>query len=63
MDRSHFESRLPLSRKIELEIGKGEGYVFIDEIQRKEYAGAFLKGIYDMKPLISLLFCVKVVLN
>ncbi|GFP40782.1 AAA family ATPase, partial [Candidatus Hakubella thermalkaliphila] len=25
------------------------GYVFIDEIQRKENAGVFLKGLYDMQ--------------
>jgi predicted AAA+ superfamily ATPase len=32
--------------KIKLEIGD-DGFVFIDEIQRKEDAGLFLKGIYD----------------
>ena len=47
-DRYHFVSQEKLLRKIELEIGKGNGYVFIDEIQRKENAGVFLKGIYDM---------------
>jgi len=44
----HFKSQSSLLRKIELEIGKREGYVFIDEIQRKENAGVFLKGLYDM---------------
>ena len=46
-DNQYFESQKLLLRKIELEIGK-EGFVFIDEIQRKEDAGVFLKGIYDM---------------
>jgi len=46
-DMAHFSSQNDLLRKIELEIGS-EGYVFIDEIQRKENAGRFLKGIYDM---------------
>lgn len=44
-----FESQNALIRKIELEFGKSRGYVFIDEIQRKENAGLFLKGIYDLR--------------
>ena len=36
-----------LLQKIHLELGSGAGVVFIDEIQRKENAGLFLKGIYD----------------
>ncbi len=48
MDKEHFVSQSALLRKIELEIGKNKGYVFIDEIQRKENAGVFLKGLYDM---------------
>ena len=48
MDKIHFTSQSALLRKIELEIGKDIGYVFIDEIQRKENAGVFLKGIYDI---------------
>ncbi len=48
-DKEFFVSQSKLLRKIELEIGKNPGYVFIDEIQRKENAGLFLKGIYDMK--------------
>ena len=32
---------------MKLEFGNDRGYVFIDEIQRKEDAGLFLKGIYD----------------
>ncbi|MDI6865230.1 ATP-binding protein [Thermodesulfovibrio yellowstonii] len=47
-DKEHFHSQLSLLRRIELEFGKNKGYVFIDEIQRKEDAGLFLKGIYDM---------------
>lgn len=47
-DKRFFESQEGLIRKIQLEIGKEEGVIFIDEIQRKENAGLFLKGIYDM---------------
>ncbi len=46
-DRRHFVSQGALLRKVELELGKKRGYVFIDEIQRKENAGLFLKGLYD----------------
>jgi len=48
-DKRFFESQDILLNKLNLEIGK-RGYVFIDEIQRKENAGLFLKGIYDMHP-------------
>ncbi len=47
-DKEFFTSQVKLLRKIELELGKNPGFVFIDEIQRKEDAGLFLKGIYDM---------------
>jgi len=47
-DRQFFISQGQLIRKIALEIGDKEGYVFMDEIQRKEDAGVFLKGLYDM---------------
>jgi len=47
-DKTFFSSQSFLLKKIELEIGKKEGFVFIDEIQRKENAGVFLKGLYDM---------------
>jgi len=47
-DRAHFDSQHALVRKIELELGKDRGYVFIDEIQRKENAGLFLKGLFDL---------------
>jgi predicted AAA+ superfamily ATPase len=46
-DRTHFESQQDLIDRIELEFGEEKGYVFLDEIQRKENAGLFLKGIYD----------------
>lgn len=48
-DKKFFSSQEMLIKKIQLEVGLGEAYVFIDEIQRKEDAGVFLKGIYDMR--------------
>jgi len=48
-DRPHFDSQSALLRKIELELSKHRGYVFIDEIQRKENAGLFLKGLFDLR--------------
>ncbi len=47
-DREFLGSQEKLLKKIELEAGKGKVYVFLDEIQRKEDAGLFLKGLYDM---------------
>ncbi|PIP30942.1 ATPase [bacterium (Candidatus Howlettbacteria) CG23_combo_of_CG06-09_8_20_14_all_37_9] len=47
-DRRFFNSQEDLIRKIKLELGESQGFVFIDEMQRKEDAGLFLKGIYDM---------------
>lgn len=47
-DRPFFNSQERLIQRITYEIGEGKGYIFIDEIQRKESAGVFLKGIYDM---------------
>jgi len=41
-----FKTQDTLLSKIRLELGES-GYVFIDEIQRLENAGLFLKGIYD----------------
>lgn len=46
-DREFFSSQAKLLSKIRLEIGTKKGYIFIDEIQRKQDAGLFLKGIYD----------------
>ena len=48
-DRPHLESQAALIRKLELELGSKGGFVFIDEIQRKEDAGRFLKGLYDLE--------------
>lgn len=48
-DKEFFTSQVKLVKKIELELGKNQGFVFIDEIQRKDDAGLFLKGIYDMR--------------
>lgn len=48
-DKQFFTSQSNLIQKIKLEMGSQRGYVFIDEIQRKEDAGIFLKGIYDMR--------------
>jgi predicted AAA+ superfamily ATPase len=45
-DAQFFISQEKLLQKIRLEIGE-RGFVFIDEIQKKENAGVFLKGIYD----------------
>ena len=47
-DGKYFQSQQKLLHKIELETGSKKAYVFIDEIQQKENAGKFLKGIYDM---------------
>lgn len=47
-DAIFFDSQINFLKKLELEIGKDKGYVFIDEVQRKEDAGKFFKGIYDM---------------
>jgi len=48
-DMPHFTTQSALLERIRLEFGKENGYVFIDEIQRKENAGIFLKGLYDMQ--------------
>lgn len=42
-----FESQTSLLNYIRLQAGNTKAYIFIDEIQRKEDAGLFLKGIYD----------------
>jgi len=47
-DRQYFASQQSLIKKIELEIGRNRGFVFMDEVQRKENAGLFLKGIQDL---------------
>lgn len=47
-DNVYFVSQSKLLEKIKSILGNEHGYVFIDEIQKKENAGIFLKGIYDM---------------
>ncbi|MBK5274145.1 MAG: ATP-binding protein [Desulfuromonadales bacterium] len=47
-DRNYFASQQTLLKKIELEFGDAPCFVFIDEIQRREDAGIFLKGLQDM---------------
>ena len=47
-DNKYFTSQQLLINKIQLENGDGFSFVFIDEIQQKEDAGRFLKGLYDM---------------
>ena len=46
-DRPFFESQQALVNKLRLEFGNDMGVAFIDEIQRKENAGLFLKGLFD----------------
>lgn len=46
-DFRYFESQDLFIQKLNLEFGKDYGYLFIDEIQRKNNAGLFLKGLYD----------------
>jgi predicted AAA+ superfamily ATPase len=48
-DRGHLESQAALIRKLQLDLGTKGGFAFIDEIQRKEDAGRFLKGLYDLR--------------
>lgn len=47
-DKQFFTSQSALIDYIRLQVGRVKAYVFIDEIQRKENAGLFLKGIADM---------------
>ncbi len=46
-DKIFFGSQERFIKKLSLEFGNIPAFVFIDEIQRKENAGLFLKGIYD----------------
>ena len=48
-DKPSFLTQESLINRMKLEFGGEYGYVFMDEIQRKENAGLYLKGIYDMK--------------
>ncbi|MFB6197459.1 MAG: ATP-binding protein, partial [Halobacteriaceae archaeon] len=45
--RRYCQSQEELVKKLRLEFGDAEGFVFLDEIQRKQNAGVFLKGLYD----------------
>lgn len=47
-DRPFFADQTALVSRIKLQLGISRGYIFLDEIQRKENAGLFLKGLYDM---------------
>lgn len=47
-DKQRFASQAQLLAYIELQVGKKRAVVFIDEVQRKEDAGLFLKGVFDM---------------
>ena len=47
--KDYFASQDTFMQKLNLEFPAKKGVVFIDEFQRKENAGLFLKGIYDMK--------------
>lgn len=46
--KQQFISQTALLNYLRLQIGETHAFVFIDEIQRKEDAGLFLKGLYDM---------------
>jgi predicted AAA+ superfamily ATPase len=46
-DQPFFQSQQSLLNKLRLEFGSESGVAFIDEIQRKENAGLFLKGLFD----------------
>lgn len=46
-DQPFFKSQIALVDKLKLNLGDKKSYIFIDEIQRLENAGLFLKGIYD----------------
>lgn len=46
--KQFFVSQSALINYLRLQVGDERAFVFIDEIQRKEDAGLFLKGIYDM---------------
>lgn len=48
-DVPFFSTQQALINRINLEFGGRFGFVFLDEIQRKENAGLYLKWLYDMK--------------
>ena len=46
-DQPFFKTQMSLVERLNLQFGDKKGYVFIDEVQRLENAGLFLKGVYD----------------
>lgn len=48
-DRKLVTAQETFVARLRLSLGAERGYVFIDEMQRKENAGLFLKGLYDMR--------------
>ncbi len=48
-DRQFFISQHALLNRINFLLGSKRGVIFIDEIQRLENAGLFLKGLYDLE--------------
>lgn len=46
-DFHYLDSQEKFLQKLRLEFGESDGVVFLDEIQRRENAGLFLKGLYD----------------
>lgn len=47
--KQFFTSQTTLINYLRLQVGETRAFIFIDEIQRKENVGMFLKGIYDMR--------------
>ena len=47
-DFTQVATQAQLLNRLHLEFANEKGYIFIDEVQRKENAGRFFKGIYDM---------------
>ena len=45
--KTYFRRQIDLINYLDLQFGKKEAYVFIDEAQRLPNAGLFLKGLYD----------------
>lgn len=45
--KQYFDSQIDLIGYLNLQFGRQEAYVFIDEMQRVKNAGLFLKGLYD----------------
>ncbi len=48
-DFSFFTSQSKLINHLKLKFADEYAYIFVDEVQRKEDAGRFFKGLYDMK--------------